>query len=142
VFRPRGTVPRLVADTTRLGQWIRLAAARGTLRTAPSIAADTLGLLDRHTAMRVLSAAGEWYRVRMPDGATGFVSARLTESADRAIATVEAGQTILARPAVTHGPADIMAVIEPGETVGVVARFGDFALVRTSRGTAGWVLQH
>ena len=91
--------------------------------------------------MNVLAAAGAWYRVRLPDGATGYISARLTETADRAIATVPAGQTILARPAVTHGPGDIIAVVEPGDTVGVVGRFGDFALVRSSSGVAGWVLR-
>jgi murein DD-endopeptidase MepM/ murein hydrolase activator NlpD len=141
VYRPRATLPRLVADTARLGQWIRPSVARATLRTAPSIGADTIGTLDRETAMRVLSASGEWYRVRLPDGAIGFLSARLTQSADRAIAIIRPGETILARPALTHGPADIVAVVEEGERVGVLGRFGDFALVRTSRGTAGWVHQ-
>jgi hypothetical protein len=91
--------------------------------------------------MRVLSAAGEFYRVRMPDGATGFVSARLTESADRPIAKVATGEMILARPAVTHSPADIVAVVEEGDNVGVLGRFGEFALVRSSRGVDGWVFQ-
>jgi murein DD-endopeptidase MepM/ murein hydrolase activator NlpD/SH3-like domain-containing protein len=141
VYRPRGTAPRLIADTTRFGQWIRPAAARLTLRAAPGIGADSVINLARHSAMRVLSAVGEWYRVRLPDGATGFVSARLTESTERPIATVAVGQTILARPAVTHGPADIVAVVEAGDPVGVIGRFGDFALVRSSRGVAGWVLQ-
>ncbi len=141
VYRPRGTLPRLVADTTRLGRWIRLASARASLLAAPSAGSDTVGLLARHAAMRVLSAAGEYYRVRMPDGVTGFVSARLTESADRPIATVAAGEMILARPAVTHSPADIVVVVQEGERVGVLGRFGDFALVRSSRGVSGWVLQ-
>ncbi len=141
VYRPRGTIPRLVADTGRLGQWVRPSVARATLRTAPSLTADTVSVLERHSAMNVLAAAGAWYRVRLPDGATGYISARLTETADRAIATVPAGQTILARPAVTHGPGDIIAVVEPGDTVGVVGRFGDFALVRSSSGVAGWVLR-
>jgi len=141
VYTPRGSVPRLVADTTRLGRWIRLASARATLLAGPSIRADTVGVLGRHATMRVLSAAGEFYRVRMPDGATGFLSARLTESADRPIATVPAGEMILARPAVTHGPADIVAVVEEGDRFGVLGRFGEFVLVRSNRGVAGWVLQ-
>jgi murein DD-endopeptidase MepM/ murein hydrolase activator NlpD len=141
VYRPRGAVPRLVADTARLGEWIRPTVARTTLRAAPNIAADTVSVLDRHSAMRVLSAAGEWYRVRLPDGATGFVSAKLTEPAVRAIATIAAGQTILARPAVTHAPNDIVGVVEPGDNIGVLGRFGDFALVRSRRGVDGWVLQ-
>jgi SH3-like domain-containing protein len=97
--------------------------------------------LVRHTAMRVLSASGEFYRVRMPDGVTGFVSARLTESADRAIATMPGGETILARPIVVHSSSDVVAIVEEGESIGVLGRFGEFALVRSSRGVAGWVMQ-
>jgi murein DD-endopeptidase MepM/ murein hydrolase activator NlpD len=141
VYSPRGTAPRLVADTSRLGDWIRPIGLRASLLANPSGTSDTVGVLARHTVMRVLSAAGSFYRVRMPDGATGFVAARLTESADRAIATVPAGQTILARPALTHGPQDVVAIVEEGENVGVLGRFGDFALVRSRHGVAGWVLQ-
>jgi murein DD-endopeptidase MepM/ murein hydrolase activator NlpD len=140
VHRPQGTVPRLLADTTHLGEWIRPTTVRATLLAAPSTTSDTLGLLSRHSAMRVVSAAGAFYRVRMPDGAMGFVSARLTEPADRVIATVPGG-AILARPAVTHSPQDVMAVPDEGERLGVVGRFGEFVLVRSSRGVAGWVLQ-
>lgn len=141
VHRPRGDVPRLLADTSRLGKWIRPASDRALLLAGPSIRSDTISPLRRHTAMRVLSAYGEFYRVRLPDGASGFVAARLTESAERAIATVPAGQTILARPDMTHGPHDVVAVVAEDEKAGVVGRFGEFALVRTSRGLAGWVIQ-
>jgi hypothetical protein len=91
--------------------------------------------------MRVLSAAGEFYRVRLPDGLTGFVTARHIESADRAIATVAAGEKILARPTLPHAPSDVVAIVANGDSVGVVGRFGEFALVRSSRGVAGWVIQ-
>jgi murein DD-endopeptidase MepM/ murein hydrolase activator NlpD len=141
VHRPRGDVPRLLADTSRLGKWIRPASDRALLLAGPSIRSDTISPLRRHTAMRVLSAYGDFYRVRLPDGASGFVAARLTESAERAIASVPAGQTILARPAMAHGPQDVVAVITEDERAAVVGRFGEFALVRTSRGLAGWVIQ-
>ena len=140
VHRPRGNIPRLVADTSRLGKWIRPAGDRARLLAGPTPASDTISALGRHTAMRVLSAYGEYYRVRLPDGVTGFVSSRFTESADRAIARVAVGETILARPASTPGPQDIVAVVEKGDDVGVVGRFGDFSLVRSARGVAGWVI--
>ena len=73
------TVPRLVADTTRLGDWIRPANGRAMLLASPLARADTVAPLARHSAMRVLSAAGEYFRVRLPDGATGFVHARFIE---------------------------------------------------------------
>ena len=140
VHRPRGNVPRLVADTSRLGQWIRPASDRARLLAGPTSTSDTISALGRHTAMRVLSAYGEFYRVRLPDGVTGFVSARFTESADRVIARVAVGETILARPDASPGPQDIVAVVEEGDNVGVVGRFGDFSLVRSQRGVAGWVI--
>jgi murein DD-endopeptidase MepM/ murein hydrolase activator NlpD len=140
VYQPRGMVPRLAADTTRLGRWIRPSGARALLLTAPAARSDTIVVLVRHAAMRVLSASGDFYRVRLPDGTTGFVSARLTESADRAIATLPGGGAILARPVANLGPSDVVAVIDSGESIGVLGRFGEFALVRNRRGVAGWVL--
>jgi hypothetical protein len=140
VYRPRGTLPRLLADTTRLGRWIRPSGARALLLTAPVARSDTVGILGRHTAMRVVSASGGFYRVRLPDGATGFVNARLTESADRAIATLPGGGAILARPVANLSPSDVVAVVDSGESIGVLGRFGEFTLVRNSRGVAGWVL--
>src|SRR5688572_29770571 len=141
VYRPRVNVPRLVADTSHLGKWVRPTAVRAILLAGPSSQSDTVGLFGRHTAMRVLSAAGEFYRVRLPDGVIGFVSARVTEAADRAIASVSTGETILARPALTHTSQDVVAVVGEGDNVGVVARFGEFALVRSSAGIRGWILQ-
>jgi peptidoglycan LD-endopeptidase LytH len=140
VYRPRGAIPRLVADTNRLGRWIRPSGSRALLLAAPSAKSDTVGLLGRHAAMRVVSASGDYYRVRLPDGGTGFINARLTEFADRAIATLAGGRTLLARPVANVGPADIIAVIDSRESVSVLARFGEFALVRNRRGAAGWVL--
>jgi hypothetical protein len=69
------------------------------------------------------------------------VSVNGIESADRAIATVPEGETILARPSLTHAPSDIVAIVDAGDRFGVIGRFGDFALVRSTRGVAGWVLQ-
>ena len=138
VYRPRGTLQRLVADTTRFGHWVRPGRGVAMLLSAPETRADTVAQLGRHTAMRVLSAAGEYYRVRMPDGVTGFVSARLTESADRAIATLPAGVTILARPTDRRRASDVVAVIA-SDSVGILARFGEFLLVRSPDGIAGWV---
>ena len=141
VHRPRGDIPRLVADTSRLGDWIRPATDRALLLAGPDMKSDTISALSRHTAMRVLSAYGAFYRVRLPDGVSGFVAARLTESTTRILARVPVGDTILARPAASPSPQDVVAIVERGHDVGVVGRFGEFALVRTSRGIAGWVIQ-
>jgi murein DD-endopeptidase MepM/ murein hydrolase activator NlpD len=140
VHRPRGQAPRLVADTTRLGEWIRAPREGTLLRFAPSLRADTVTALPRHTAMRVLSAAGEWYRVRLPNGTTGFISARLTEPTDNAVrvATLDETGHVLSRPSAS-GNVEVMEVLTAGDTLDVLARFGDYLLVRSARGLAGWV---
>ncbi len=140
VHRPRGSAPRLVADTARLGRWIRPANRRALLQSGPSPRADTVRFLMPHAAMRVLSAAGEWYRVRMPDGATGFVSARHTESAEVAIGRLPIEGAVLARPAPATAPSDVVAVLGGADSVAVLGRFNDYVLVRSRRGV-GWV-QH
>jgi SH3-like domain-containing protein len=90
--------------------------------------------------MRVLSAAGEWYRVRLPNGTTGFISARLTEPANNAVrvATIGGAGHVLSRPSAS-GNVEVMEVLTPGDSLDVLARFGDYLLVRSARGLAGWV---
>lgn len=81
IVRPRTAPVRLVADTTHLGDWVRARAAVAVVRDGPAARADSLHSLDRDTPVRVLAAVGEWYRIRLPDGAGGYVVARATEPA-------------------------------------------------------------
>jgi len=141
VHRPRGELARLSADTGMLGEWARTPRDRTVLRRAPDARAESLLALPRHTALRVVSAVGGWYRVRLPDGITGYVTASLTEPTRRAVRTTEVRQAVplLARPLDAPAPGDIMAQVGPGESVDVLGRFGSYWLVRASGGTAGWV---
>ncbi|HSA56457.1 MAG TPA: peptidoglycan DD-metalloendopeptidase family protein [Gemmatimonadaceae bacterium] len=143
VYRPRGDVPRLLADTARLGDWARTPNDRVLLRAAPDDAAQRVMALPRHTPLRVIAAVGNWYRVRLPDGLTGYVSARLIESAERAVAVErpERRLPLLARPVDTHAPHDVIAEVSPGDAVRVLGRFGTFLLVRGPSGASGWVEQ-
>ncbi|MHB1194773.1 MAG: peptidoglycan DD-metalloendopeptidase family protein [Longimicrobiales bacterium] len=81
--RPRGTLAELSADLTRLGTWVRMAEGDLRLRAAPDLGADVTRELERHTPLRVFGGSGEWYRVRLPDGASGYVAARLTDPTER-----------------------------------------------------------
>lgn len=143
VYTPRGRVAPLVADTMQLGDWIRSPAERTILRQEPDARGDSVEALPRHTLMRVLSASGEWYRVRLPDGTTGFVPARLTEAADRAlrVATINGSGDVLARPGIPREGVHVMGVVSPRDSLDVLGRFGDYLLVRAPRGLAGWVAE-
>jgi len=143
VHRPRGRPSQITADTTRYGGWVRVAQEQTRLRRAPDERADTLPSLPRTTAVRVLSATGSWYRVRLPNGATGFVAARLTEPADQPlrVATSGVAAPVLASPSPTPGAADVLTFVTPGDSLAVLGRFGEFILVRAAHGVAGWIAE-
>jgi murein DD-endopeptidase MepM/ murein hydrolase activator NlpD len=81
VHEPRGTVPRLVADTSALGDWVRVARAPTALRSGPARTADTSLALTLDTPARVVAAIGDWYRVRLASGALGYLPMRSIEPA-------------------------------------------------------------
>lgn len=140
VHRPRVSVPTLAVDTTRLGDWVRTARASQLLRSAPDERADSVQRVPRHTALRVVAAAGRWYRVRLPSGASGYLQASLTEPATRPVALegLRERTLLLARP-VTPAAGFVMSEMPRGDTVRVLGRFGGYLLVRTTDGAEGWL---
>ncbi|MGQ0767249.1 MAG: peptidoglycan DD-metalloendopeptidase family protein [Gemmatimonadota bacterium] len=74
----------LRADTARLGQQgvVRAATGRAVrgalalLRDGPSSAADSIAVANPGTVVRVIAAAGDWYRVLDDEGIAGYIPAR------------------------------------------------------------------
>ena len=135
---PRRALPDMVADLDRLGSWARVLDNDIRLREQPATSAAVLRDLPRHTAVRIVAAAGAWYRVRLPDGMDGYVSARLTEAVDSPIAeTMAASDRIaLSRPA---DDAPRVDVVSAGATLPVLGNFDGFLLVRDPAGRRAWV---
>lgn len=130
--------PRLTVDTALIGQWTRTAAHPVPVYLAAHDRAPVLRELSRHTPLRVEAAAGRWFRVRLPDGSTGFVPGPLTEPLDRPIASERLGATmpVRTRPAPAAVPIDDLAA---GSDIPVLGRFGDFLFVRAPSGRHGWL---
>jgi murein DD-endopeptidase MepM/ murein hydrolase activator NlpD len=135
----RPTVPlTLAADTSRLGDWVRITASLAYLRTAPSTNAASVDELARHTALKVLAGSGNWYRVARPDGVEGFVLAHQIEDAAspiRQLALV-AGQPIRQRPTDGALPIDSAHV---ASLLPVFGEFGDYVGVTGPSGRTGWI---
>jgi SH3-like domain-containing protein len=91
----------------------------------------------------VIAAVGDWYRVRLPDGLTGYVSARFTELAAVAVRveTVPQAAPIFARPLDVPQTSDLMAHVAAGDSVDVLGQFGAYLLVRANGGREGWIGQ-
>ncbi len=137
VERLPGDPPALLGDTTILGGWAR-AASGVRLRDAPGTDGTVLGELARNTPVRVLGATGDWYRVRLPDGRTGFVTARLAEPVDAPLRR----HTLAAASPVRDGPHPLAAPVEmaeAGQRVDVLGEFGAFLYVRGRTGRPGWL---
>ena len=71
-------------ELAELGEWVRIAGQGEEidLLDRPTRRGEVLARLPQHTALRVLGGVGTWYRVRLPDGSSGFVAGRLTEGLD------------------------------------------------------------
>ncbi len=138
VHQPRATPAAVRADLSELGEWVRTSAPTVTLRAAPVDAASLVARLPRHTVVRIEGASGTWYRVRLPDGVTGWFAARFAERASRPLRTqrLAAEATVRERPEPQASP---MEQVERGTGVPVLGRFAEYLYVQTPEGRTGWV---
>ena len=66
------------ADLGQLGEWVRLLNDGIRLRAAPNRRGEVLRELGQYTPLRVLAGSGEYFRVRLPDGAYAVSYTHLT----------------------------------------------------------------
>ncbi len=78
---PRAQLAERTADAALLGARVRPRDEGVRLRAGPSTRETILADLEPDIHLRVLGAAGEWFRVQLPGGGEGYVAARLTEPA-------------------------------------------------------------
>jgi murein DD-endopeptidase MepM/ murein hydrolase activator NlpD/SH3-like domain-containing protein len=135
---PPSEIPELTADLGQLGAWVRLRNDGIRLRAAPGRRAPIVRELGEHTPVRVLGGSGEYFRVRLPHGESGYVAARLTESAREPLASRVATteDAIRARPQVD---APIVARLDAGTEVPVLGRYEGYLYVTAPGGRYGWV---
>jgi murein DD-endopeptidase MepM/ murein hydrolase activator NlpD len=139
IYRPRGTVPRLVADTSSLGAWLRTPRTETALHSRPDARDSVTMILEPHTPLRVLAATGDWYRVRLPDGHIGYVGARKLESLAKPIEVARLGtrSRVLSEP--REQPESVVRELSGETRAEVFARYGDYALAKIG-GETGWIV--
>jgi hypothetical protein len=124
-------VDPIAVDTDMLGKWIR---ARADI-TAPE---KVGGKILRHTPMRVLGAAEDRYRVLLPGGSVGWISAHDLEPASAPLSqvTLDAAVGLLDSP---QPHAVRRAHLTVGETVEILGFWEDLWFVRSSMNHLGWI---
>ncbi len=126
------------SDATRLGTTVRIANARVVLREGTARASAPGRALARGTIAEVVGQTARTFRLRLPDGAIGYVSRDAVESADTPWRRdrLPQGLPLLERPA-ESSPA-IGALDQPRQ-VDVLGEFGGYRLVRADPFLEGWV---
>jgi murein DD-endopeptidase MepM/ murein hydrolase activator NlpD len=70
----------LRTSTRRLGEWSHVSGSGVRLRSSPSLAGAVIAELAPATPLLILGDSGEWQRVVLEDGRTGFIAARYTDA--------------------------------------------------------------
>jgi hypothetical protein len=126
------------ADLEMLGRWVRSKDQKISLKASSVSGSQRLTQLDRYSAMKVLAAASNMYRVHLPDGISGYVLAQGVELAGEILESKQANQT----HAVMDSPMEHAVIKEQlgvGEEFSILGQFEEFWMVRTHRGTVGWL---
>lgn len=139
LYRSEGPAPAVRVAVSELGRWARTRGDRISLRDRPSAGGHVLAELPGHTALRLLGGAGEWYRVRLPDGASGWVAGRLTEDMGEPIGL----ERVARARAIQSDPipgAPVMDQVSEGAELSILATFGKFLLVQPGARRPGWIM--
>ena len=95
-----------------------------------------VGLAD--LLARVEALTGDFYRVTLPDGRRGFLSARTVEPVDTPIEEALAAEPVALRAA-PDGQAPVVETAGAGEPVTVLGAFGEYLLVKGESGRDAWM---
>ena len=131
-------LPLVSADTSRLGEWVRVTSSFARLRTAPSQKAEMVNKLPRYTALKVMGSTRNWYTVQLPNGESGFIHASLTEDTDDPIRNLQlaSGQPIKFRPSFSAMAIDSIGA---DSEIPVFGEFEGFIGVTSPNGRTGWI---
>ncbi len=126
------------ADGGLIDKRVRVTRDGTRLRAHPTTRSTVLAEMAARTPLHVEAGSGAWYRVALPDGTGGFVSARLVEPAHRPIRSevLTSGGTIRTDPTETAVAVEDVAA---GSELPVLGAFAEFLFVRGPSGRVGWL---
>jgi len=134
----RGPARQSLLPASRLGDSVRVSAARSAVRLAPTSESTILRELPKASALTIVGGTETWLRVELPDGLTGYIMSNATELEKRPLRrlVLPASQALLDA---AHSQAAAMKTLPTGAAVDVLATAGSFQLVRDPAGQEGWL---
>jgi murein DD-endopeptidase MepM/ murein hydrolase activator NlpD len=94
--------------------------------------------LEAGSILLIEAATADWYKVELPDGQKGFISANAITSIKEPIKkyTVPKSMTLTDAPNVD---APAIATLTAGEALNIVGNYGDYFYVRKGEKVEGWI---
>jgi len=124
--------PKINAATEAINSTMRT-TAKTKLQTA-----DTSITLTAGTIARVTAASENSYRIELPDGAIGYLTAKSLTKTNKSLQTIKIKQPLLlySKP---DTAAAVKGQLQTGDVVEVLGSFGDYQLTLQQNNVTGWV---
>lgn len=139
IHEPKGSAPRATArQRASLGTRMRVSAGRARLIGGPLSGAERLQDLAQGTLFEVRGVHREFLRIRLPDGATGWLPARVASALARPMRKMKLSEETALRTG-AEPSAPVLGRVPAGERVAVLGAFGPALYVRAASGLEGWI---
>lgn len=139
LYKSNKTPAPLRINTAQLGQWVRISKKESNVRLSPDKNALLVATLSRHTAVQITGGTSDWYRVQLPNGQTGYLTSGNIEPIQKPLKSllVTTNTEVLEEPLSDGTP---IQQVKASAAVDVLAKYNNFALIKTQDGTLGWLL--
>ncbi|RYE21708.1 MAG: M23 family peptidase, partial [Sphingobacteriales bacterium] len=138
-FVDREITPALpvTASLTQLNATIRTDNIVNKLYDAPTEKGTTMLNLPKNAVLTVDAAAGSWYKVKLPDGLTGYISSKtITDANTLRNITLKNAQSLFDAPDSLNAPSKKTLIA--GNKVAVLGTYKNYYLVKDDEET-GWI---
>ena len=129
---------RLTLLEKRAGNWERIDNKTAEIKRSPGPLPDTVALLSRNTMVRIVGKTGQWYKVRLPDGRTGYTEVKALNASLRPLRTLALDQE---RPLWAAPSLDSYAIqrLPAKSSVKVFGVWQNFLYAEEPGGKRGWL---
>ena len=120
-----------------MGQWVRLKQTANLKSLSSNNPAEPVSL-NKHSIMKVIGASASVYRVVLPDGISGYITANAIESATEILEQ----QPVINTVALLENPEENAVTrenIHPGKEYYILGKYNGYWMVKTQEGNTGWM---
>lgn len=124
------------ADSANLGQLARVKVSTANLRNQPSTNAEITQRLSQNEIIQLQAKVNDWYRVRLPDGTSGYIFENLLTYELSAFELLEKNEGLMIRE--NFDDKHTFEAYILGENIEVIGEFQDSRLIRTESRKYYW----